>query len=81
MKYLTKAGVKFIKESRTGRQYPRRGRRYRRSKAASTESTESEETLPPGVVRAEPGSGGIGSNLPPGVLNPKPKPRVKLQKR
>ena len=78
MKYITKAGVKFIKESRTGRQYPKRGRRYRRSKAASTST---EETLPPGVVRAEPGSGGIGSNLPPGVLNPKPKPKVRLQQR
>ena len=31
MKYLTKAGVKFIKESRTGRQYPKRGRAYTRS--------------------------------------------------
>ena len=31
MNYLTKAGVKFIKESRTGRQYPRRGRAWRRS--------------------------------------------------
>ena len=37
--------------------------------------------LPQGVVRAEPGSGGIGSNVPPGILNPKPKPRVPLQKK
>ena len=29
--YLTQAGVKFIKESRTGRQYPKRGRAYTRS--------------------------------------------------
>ena len=31
MKYITKAGVKFIKESRSGRQYPKRGRAYTRS--------------------------------------------------
>ena len=80
MKYLTKAGVKFVEESRSGRQYPKRGRVYTRSKAAEA-AAESGETLPPGVVRAEPGAGGIGSNLPPGVLNPKPKPKVKLQKR
>ena len=29
--YITQAGVKFIKESRTGRQYPKRGRAYTRS--------------------------------------------------
>ena len=34
MKYLTKAGVKFIKESRTGRQHPKRGRAWRRAKFA-----------------------------------------------
>jgi len=34
MNYLTKAGVKFIKESRTGRQHPPRGRAWRRTTSA-----------------------------------------------
>ena len=31
--------------------------------------------LPAGVVRTKPGSGGIGSDVPPGILKPKPKPK------